>query len=365
MTLRTRELSGLTNAIGIDLSGLSSVFIDPVRALALCGPGARYSAIATEARKHNMILDLEPIAGIDFTLGDWAHESLRMLSGTSYGPEGTLRNIKVTSPATSFQTGFDNFAANGGGYDLTKMYLSSSLSLGVPYEFALLLRPVPVSVVERTYVFRKPGDAIRAGMLMHRSGYAGLTRVRSSGFDDMLTGESGRSSGSRENHLTVRIEGTQNIIEAAESALDEIATRESGKQKESESNPPTPISPDSVSSDVWVIGITLCDTLGVASTINDISIKAADAKRAFEYCISEITSNVSVLMPIVQGPPSDELLRSIGDYLVNYRIPLRGNARWNSLLGDSRIPPRMELIRGIKRFLDPHMILNPHVLGVI
>ncbi|MDH4122628.1 MAG: FAD-binding protein [Thermoplasmata archaeon] len=359
--LRTYNLSRIEGALQIDFSAISHCLIDPAKKLAVAGPGTKYSTIVQEAQSKGMIIDIEPIACIDFTMGDWAHEPLRLLSAINSGIDGILRNVKVISPDRMFQTGYDNFPANGGGYDLTKMYMSSGLSLGIPYEFAMPLRPIPDILLKKVYSFKKPEDAIRAGISMHKTGYPRIVKLRSAGFESMLSSGNALSN---EDNLVVKLEGNQSIIDAAEKSLDEIAKKSGGVAKDKSSDVPKFIDPTSISPSSWLIGICACDSLELSTIINDLSKIARQANKQFQYCVSDLDPNASILVPMLQGPPSEETLGKIGSYLVDRRLPLRGNSSWNPVLGDSRAPVRIELVRGIKRYLDSQMILNPHTMGV-
>jgi len=343
---------------------MASVSVDDNRRLALVDSGARYSSLWCEAQRHGLTPEFEPVLGIDFTMSDWAHESLRMLSTTTSGLDGALRNVKVIAPTKGFQTGFDTTPANGGGYDLTKLYMSSGATLGVPYEFAVPLRPLPEKMAEKTYIFAKLDDAIGAGIRMHKSGYAKLIRLRSAGFDELLF-EGKKKQDSSENRLIVRLEGSQSFLETAEKTLDEIANGSESKTKEALSEITTPMLLDaaSINQTASPIGIFSCDALAIGSIITDLSKLVGKAKETLYYCIADLNPNSCVIVPMISESGASELLPAIGSLLADMRIPLRGNRNWNSILGDSRAVPRIEIVRNIKRFLDPETILNPHVIG--
>lgn len=362
--LQSHNWQTVHGALRIDLSAMNQMLIDPARRLALAGPGTKISTIANEARAKGLMADIEPLACIDFTMGDWAHESLRLLSAINSGIDGILRNVKVTAPDISYQTGYDNFPANGGGYDLTKMFMASSLTLGVPYEFAIPLRPIPDLMVKKIYSFEKPGVAIAAGALMHKTGFARTIKIRSGGFDGMLISGS-TSEKTKEDNLVVKIEGNQTIIDAAEKALDEIASKHYGTVKERVDDIPKYIDPASISSSAWLLGVCIVDTQILGSMINDLTVEASGMGKELQYCISDLDPNVSVLVPLTEGPVSSELVRSVGTHLNNHRITLRGNPLWNPILGDSRAPPRIEVLREIKKIIDSRSVLNPHVMGVL
>ncbi|MEM4264861.1 MAG: FAD-binding protein [Thermoplasmata archaeon] len=361
--LRTSNWMSVDSALQLDLSGMNSVFVDAARRLAVVGPGAKYSALRNAAQTQGMVVDIEPLACIDFTFGDWAHESLRMLSSINSGIDGVLRNVKVVAPDMPYQTGYDDFPANGGGYDLTKMFMTSYLTLGVPYEFAIPVRPASDVMARKTYSFSKLEKAVRAGIAMHKSGFASVIKAASSNIESTLS--SGEVEKSDDFELAVKFEGIPAIVEAAEKLFDEIAKKEGGKERENSTEPQKLIAPSSISTAVWLMGVFPCDTLGLASVVEEIVDRASKAGRAAKFYVSDIDPNVSILVPILQGPPAPEIVRSIGSYLVDRRITLRGNVAWNSLLGDSRSRPRLELLRRVKSHLDSRMILNAHMMGAI
>lgn len=361
--LMSYDWRSVNAASRLDLSRMNALKIDQARKLAIVGPGTRLSALAAEAGKIGMMPEIDPVACIDFTFSDWSHETLRILPIGTSGIDAVLRNVKVAAPSQTFQTGYDSFPANGGGYDLTKMFMSSGMSLGVPYEFAVPLRPIPEIMSKRIYSFPKPGDAVGAGVKMHRSGFPRSVKMRSTGFEDLIV--SGKDSPtSPETQSIVRLEGNKAIIDAAEKVMDDIAGKSGGKLAISEPDTPRFINPASINPSAWMIGVCICDTKSLESVIADLSVKAASAKKSFQYCVADLTPNVSVIAPALHGPPAPEVLNSIGSYLVGSRISLRGNPAFNPMLGDSRVVSRIEVLRGIKKFLDPKMVLNPHIMEV-
>lgn len=353
----------LESALQLDISKMNSVFVDAARRIAFVGPGVKFSTLENAARTQGMAVDIEPLACIDFTFGDWAHESLRMLSCINSGLDGVLRNVKVVAPDTSYQTGYDIFPANGGGYDLTKMFMTSFLTLGVPYEFTIPVRPASDAAARKIYEFPDLEKVVRASIAMHKSGFVSVLSARTSGAESMLLTGKAEESGGIE--LVVKFEGTPSITETVEKVIDDIAKRERGKEKEKSTEPRKLIDPSSINPATWLIGVCACDTLSLAPIVKELSDKASRAARSIQVIISDIDPNVAILVPILQGPPASDIVRLIGSYLVEKRIALRGNVSWNSLLGDSRSSIRIELLRGVKSYLDSRMILNSHVLGVI
>jgi len=362
--LLSRSWRNVPGAMVIDLSRMNAVRVDIQRRIALVGPGARYSSLLSEAAKGGMMPEIETAASLDFTFADWAHESLRMLSTSNSGTDGMLRNVKVAAPATSYQTGYDSFPANGGGYDLTKLFLTSGMSLGVPVEFAIPLRPIPDIAMMRTCSFDKAENAVAAGAQISRSGYARSVRLKSSGFDEMLaTGKAPGYSGTA-NQLIIRMEGTKPIMDAGIKLVDDVIAKGGGKTVEDKQDVPTFIDPLSISPGVWPLGICVVDTKALPAVLKDLLDIAKRSNRAFQYSVSDVAPTSSVLVPIVQGPFSKELLDSVGTCLADRRISLRGNPQWNPILGDARAVPRIEVVKGIKKLVDPNMILNPHVMEV-
>jgi len=361
--LQSRSWRNVIGATIIDLSRMNAVLIDCARRLALVGPGAHFSSLIAEASKAGLMPDIETPACLDFTFADWAHESLRMISTSYSGSDGILRNVKVAAPALSYQTGYDSFPANGGGYDMTKLFISSGMSLGIPTEFAIPLRPTQDISVRRTCVFDKAENAISAGVQISRSGYARSVKLKSGGFDEMLT--AGKSSKlQKENMLIIKAEGSKPIIDAGMKFIDDLLAKGGGKVLEDKQDTPTFVDPLSISPDIWPLGICVVDTKSLATVLKEIADTADGLNRAFQYSASDLSPTTSVLVPLFQGPFSKELLSAVGSYLADARIALRGNSYWNPLLGDSRAITRMEIVRGIKKLVDPNMILNPHVLEV-
>jgi len=362
--LQTHSWRNIPGAVIIDLSRMNAVRIDLQRRLALVGPGAKFSSLVSEAQKAGLAPEMEAAACLDFTFADWAHESLRMLSTSNSGVDGILRNIKVTAPGMDYQTGFDSFPANGGGYDLTKLFLSSKMSLGVPIEFAIPLRPVPEIAVKRICAFNNAESAISAGAQVSRSGYARSVKLKSSGFDEMLAAGKMQKQSKADCLLVIRVEGTKPLIDAGMKFIDGVMMKSSGKTVEDKPDIPMIVDPLSINPAVWPLGICSVDTKALPYLLKGILDISKRSNRAFEYSVSDVTPTSSVLIPLVQGPYSKELLGAIGTYLADSRVALRGNPNWNPILGDARAVSRVDIVKGIKKLVDPNMILNPHVMGV-
>jgi len=365
--LQTNAPGRNSNALKLDLSSMASVYVDIDQKLAIVGPGANFSTVWNSAKENGMAPEFEPLLGLDFTMGDWAHESLRMLSTGYSGLDGVLRNVKAIAPTRSFQTGFDRFPANGGGYDLTKLFMSSGGALGVPYEFAVPLRLLPEKVAEKRYAFGDIEKAIEAGVAINRSSLAALIHLESGGFMETLFEGKKKPSGSSEIHLIARSEGSQALIEASEKAMDEITEKFGGKaenaMKEIDGPSIAPLS--SVNPNTYVLGAMACDTRAMASVIDGLSKIAGKAKSTMQYRAEDLSPNGCILVPILAGEKARETIAAMGEFLTDKRISLRGNREWNSVLGDSRAPIRIEIVGRMKRFLDPEMILNPHAMGVV
>jgi hypothetical protein len=345
----------------IDLSRIGAINIDASRRIAIVGPAVRASALDSAARKAGMVAEIVTPADLDFTFADWAEESLRMLSTSNSGVDGILRNVKVIAPAQSYQTGYDSFPANGGGYDLTKLFISSGMTLGIPYEFTVTLKPIPDSTVIRTYSFAKLDDAVATARRISKSVFSSHVKMQSGGFDDLLVGP-GSKKAIGEYLIITKVCGTKPVADVSMKAIDDMVSKASGKVVGDRPDEPRFIDPSSISNGCWPMGICVCDTGALADVVKRLSDLADKANRAFQFSIPDVTPATSVLLPLLQGPPSDSILNSIGTMLADARITLRGNQFWNPLLGDSRAVARLEVIRGIKRLIDPKMILNPHVL---
>ena len=362
--LQTRSWRNVQGAAVIDLSRMNSVKIDIARRIAIVGPGARFSSLVTEASKAGLAADIETPACLDFTFADWAHESLRMLSITNSGSDGILRNVKVCAPAQSYQTGYDSFPANGGGYDLTKVFISSGMSLGVPSEFTIPLRPVPEIAVKRVCAFDKTEGAINAGVQISRSGYSRSVKLKSNGFEDMLMTGKSQGKPSEGCRLIIRMEGTKPIIDAGVKFIDEVLAKTGGKAAEDKPDTPVFVDPASINPLVWPLGICTADTRSIPSMLKEMANISKRSDRDLQYSVSDISPASSVLMPLALGPYSKTLLDAIGSYLADSRVALRGNTYWNPLLGDARAVSRIEVLRGIKKLVDPNMIINPNAMEV-
>lgn len=361
--LRTHDWRKVVDAIQLDLSSLDSVSVNKDKKLALIGPGAHYSSLLSQSLKKELIPEFEPVLGIDFTMGDWAHESLRMISTSNSGIDGVIRNVKVFTLHGSFQTGFDTTPANGGGYDLTRLYMTSGAILGVPYEFAVPLRPVPEKAVLKTYAVKNADDALKAGIELNKTGYPRTVNIETSGLTEVIRGKA--SDLKPEYSIGARLEGSPALLESAEKVMDEIVEKAGGKATESsEYDFSGQIDPNSLNGRASLMGICSPSISKVGPLIAEVEKKAADSKSPVAISLLDVTMNSCILIPVLVGDGAADISSSIGSIISNAEIALRGNIGWNSILGDPQADPRLNLLRGIKQRVDRQMLLNPHVMGV-
>lgn len=358
--LQTYDYRSVLTAVRIDLSRLTMLYVSPAERIARMGPGAKYSTLLSEAGKAGMVPEFEPVLGIDFSMSDWAHESLRMVSTSRSGLDGVIRNVKAIAPTSSFQTGFDTTPANGGGYDLTKLYMSSAVVLGVPYEFAVPLRPIPESESLVEFSFDKLDNAVKAGMAVHRGGLVATVNLADEGLPGIL--REGEAKASKSVIMRIGLEGTQTIVENAHKLVEEVVKSNGGKAVESGASKLKPMPAEAMSDNAVILGVCTCDTSALPELASNLSKDLSKSQTSLMLSISELTPTACTMVPVAVGKEASNLAPKVGQALTSARIPLRGNIRWNPLMGDSDAFPRRELVTSFKRYLDPSFILNPQVL---
>ncbi len=165
----------LRGGISLDLSRLDRVLaVDAGNMTATVQGGTPRSSLEAAAGPHGLFFPVDP--GADASIGGMVATNA---SGTNAVRYGTMRvntlGLEVVLADGSVVSTGGAAPKSAAGYDLTRLFVGSEGTLGVITEVLLRVQPVPEYVVAGRAVFRELGGAVRTATRLIRG--AALARV--------------------------------------------------------------------------------------------------------------------------------------------------------------------------------------------
>lgn len=161
-TMYAGGVNPLAGGVVLDMTGMDAILdIDLARGLVVCEPGVRFGALTKALRPHGMTVGIVPVTGPTATVGGAASAhalgtgSARFQSFADevVGLEVVLADGRIlhTGSALAGEVGF--FQRYATGPDLTGLFLGADASLGVITKIALWLHRLPDYRTTRCYGF--------------------------------------------------------------------------------------------------------------------------------------------------------------------------------------------------------------------
>jgi len=171
-------LSGGSVAVGggvvLDLTRMDRIIeIDPANLHVVCEPGVITAALAAEAEKHNLLYPPDPGSVKVSTIGGNVAENAGGLRAIKYGvTRNYLMQVRAVSPTGELFTSGAKTRKCVAGYDLVSLMCGSEGTLGVLTEITVRLVPMPRYRRSLTATF---ATASAAGQAVSNIMAAGLT----------------------------------------------------------------------------------------------------------------------------------------------------------------------------------------------
>jgi glycolate oxidase len=362
--------------ITLDMTAMDKIIaIDGANLVAVVQPGVTWQVLADELDKKGLFLPCYPSSAPSATLGGWVGTGGTGIGAYKYGSAGDIvRDLEVVLPtAAVIHTGDKYVPQNGGGPNLNWLFVGSEGTLGIVTEVTMSILPKPEEFRPVSYSFsdlKMLGPAVQK---MVRSGVAPMHIM----FSDKAHFDYLRAIGKHAPEVgclvTCALTGSKASVDLEEKALDDVMIGAGGKKEPkelaehewSERNYEFRLREMGVGAIPGEILIPI-DKFGVVVDGTRTLIKQLKLKAPIIGTVAD--QNTFMLMPyyltdehkLVASTAAMGFAKRLGDLAfenggraVGLGIFFAGN------LSKYRGKEGANLIRQIKKTMDPYEIMNP------
>jgi len=330
----------------LSTKALTSVTIDTGDFVTIAEAGAAAVHVAKEAARAGFGLPLDTLYASKATIGGAFTAGVFGLSSyRAFDFRSAVIGVRAVTAAGEIITGGGRTVKNVTGYDISRFLAGTMGLFGVVFELTVKLAPVPKA--RRVVIAEFPGDTRLSGVIRAiGSGvrHVSMFEIISSGADERIV-------------CAVSVEGLESIVRES---IDEIVgmfgsagssnVRETGFAE---------YATDRGEASATITGDGLCT----------ISVPPSSAGYFFDSIRS-----MSRSMPVIAHPsagkfhvvcPDDgDIVRKLTEssLALGGKKPVEGARLRSEGIGDLFTDPEQDVIRALKRELDPGNLLNPHVL---
>lgn len=360
----------------LDMTSMNKIIsIDGKNLVVTVQPGITWKALADALDAQGFFLTCYPSSAPSATLGGWIGTGGTGIGAFKYGTAGDwIRDMEVVLPTgVVIHTGDKLVPNNGGGPNLTWLFVGAEGTYGIVTEVTLIILPKPEEMRAVAYSFDDLAKFGPAARRIARSGVAPMHMM----FSDRLHFDYLRALGKHAPEVgclvTCMLTGSKDSVDLEEKKLDEIMTSEGGKKE-----------PKETAEHEWHERNYefRVRELGAGAIPGEVLVPMENFEKALAETRTLIT-NMKLNAPII-GTVSDinsfmlmpyyltdehNFLRSttamgfgkkLGDIaFANGGRPVGLGIFFAGNLDKYRGKEGAELIRSIKKLLDPNEIMNP------
>ena len=217
----------------LDMTAMNKIIsIDDRNLTATVQPGITWKALSDALDAKGLFLPCYPSSAPSATIGGWIGTGGTGIGAYKYGTAGDLiRDLEVVLPTgVIIHTGDKRVPANGGGPNLNWMFVGSEGILGVITEVTLSVLPKPEEMRFVAYSFE---DLAKFGPVLRTLVRSSITPMHIM-FGDRLHFEYLRSVGKHAPDVgcmvTMALTGSKGSVDIEEKALDEIVASNGGSK---------------------------------------------------------------------------------------------------------------------------------------
>jgi len=374
------HLLAVQGGISIDVSRMNRVLqVNPEDLTVMLEPGVTREQLNREIRDTGLFFPIDP--GANASLGGMA---ATRASGTNAGRYGTMREnvlglTVVTASGEVIRTG-TRAKKSSAGYDLTRLMVGSEGTLGVITEITLKLYPIPEAISAAVVVFDRIESAvnttiqmIQLGLPIARCELLDVNAVRAVNRHDKLALREGPM-------LLMEFHGSEAGVKEQAEMAQQIARENGGEDFQWATTPEERTRLWTARHRAYFAGLQMkpgCRTVTtdtcvpssrLAEIIN-VSVAEADASGLPYYIVGHVgDGNFHIAYLIDPAQPQErETAERLNDQLVHRALAMEGTCTGEHGIGlhkqgflvDEAGSGAVEMMRTLKRALDPKNILNP------
>ena len=366
----------IKGGISIDMTAMDKIIkIDEVNLVAVVQPGVVWKVLADALDAKGLFLPCYPSSAPSATIGGWVGTGGTGTGAYKYGTAGDLvRDMEVVLPTGKVvHTGDKYVPQNGAGPNLNWLFIGSEGTLGVITEITLSVLPKPEVLKPISYSFGSMMQATPAFKVLARSNVVPMHVM----FGDKLHFDYLRAIGKHVPEVgtlvTCTLTGSKESVELEEKTMDEIMSKAGGKKQ-----------PQEVSDHEWAERSYefRVRELGVGAIPGEVFVPLERAEvvlAGMEKLVKQMKMNAPLIgtladrntimfMPyylteerkLVASTASMGFAKRLGDIAFeNGGRPIGLGVFFAGNLAKVRGKEGAELIRELKKMLDPHGIMNP------
>lgn len=374
------HLLAVQGGISIDLSRMNRVLrVNPEDLTATVEPGVTREQLNREIRDTGLFFPIDP--GANASLGGMAATRASGTNAVRYGTmrENVLGLTVVTASGEVIRTG-TRAKKSSAGYDLTRLMVGSEGTLGVMTEITLKLYPIPEAISAAVVGFDRIESAvnttiqmIQLGLPIARCELLDVNAVRAVNRHDKLSLREGPM-------LLMEFHGSEAGVKEQAEMAQQIARENGGEDFQWATTPEERTKLWTARHRAYFAGLQMkpgcrtvtTDTCVPISRLTEcISQAVADAEAAGlqYYIVGHVgDGNFHIAYLIDPARPEErETAERLNDQLVHRALAMEGTCTGEHGIGlhkqgflvDEAGAGSVELMRTLKRALDPKNILNP------
>ena len=374
------HLLAVQGGISLDVSRMNRVLqVNPEDLTVMLEPGVTREQLNREIRDTGLFFPIDP--GANASLGGMAATRASGTNAVRYGTmrENVLGLTVVTASGEVIRTG-TRAKKSSAGYDLTRLMVGSEGTLGVITEITLKLYPIPEAISAAVVVFDRIESAvnttiqmIQLGLPIARCELLDVNAVRAVNRHDKLALREGPM-------LLMEFHGSEAGVKEQAEMAQQIARENGGEDFQWATTPEERTRLWTARHRAYFAGLQMkpgcrtvtTDTCVPISRLTEcISQAVADAEAAgLQYYIvghvGDGNFHIAYLIDPAQ-PQERETAERLNDQLVHRALAMEGTCTGEHGIGlhkqgflvDEAGSGAVEMMRTLKRALDPKNILNP------
>ncbi|HPM67596.1 MAG TPA: FAD-linked oxidase C-terminal domain-containing protein [Piscinibacter sp.] len=374
------HLLAVQGGISIDLSRMNRVLqVNPEDLTATVEPGVTREQLNREIRDTGLFFPIDP--GANASLGGMAATRASGTNAVRYGTmrENVLGLTVVTASGEIIYTG-TRAKKSSAGYDLTRLMVGSEGTLGVITGVTLKLYPLPEAVSAAICHFKDIGSAVDATIQIIQMGVP-IARCELLDVNAVRAVNEHSKLGLRESPmLLMEFHGSEAGVKEQAETVQAIAAEAGGENFEWASTPEERTRLWAARHKAYFAGMTThpgcrtvttdtCVPISRLTEIIEASVAEADASGLPYYIVGHVgDGNFHLAYMVKDGDAKErETAERLSMQMVHRAIALQGTCTGEHGIGlhkqgflvDETGAGAVEMMRTLKRALDPKNILNP------